>query len=448
VPRALLGVAWVVVLLALVVVGRDRLVLCVAAIAVASLLTTVTVLGLQRTGTLLVLAGMVTVPLTELTVIPGSTLVTFGDLFFALGFAMLFPTLLRNRADVPPMFLIGMVIVLTMSLVASAAAEHPAASINLMARLVLAVMIFPLIFLLWRPDVTLCRRLAQGYVVGVAFSTLYGFLVEGPVASVYDSSRYDGLAEHPNALALTSLLAVCLAPFITAQRPPAWAALWWGTGGICLLGMWLSGSRATLVAFVLLALLYPVIERSMKAAWLLFAAATAGLLFARDYLDPTTDTPVGRLLGGGSAAGSDDQRRTALEVGIAQFRQHPLLGNGFEHALDAHLIYLEIAVCIGIFGLLGYLLVLWTGISPILTAPRPLHRIGYPALGYAMVGVLTPLLWDRYIWCVVALSFVIASDRRASHDSEWSGTRVDTPDTVDRQPLPPPSRPVPTGARP
>jgi O-antigen ligase len=406
-----LGLVWVTVLLGLLHVGRDNVLLCGLALATAAGLTTVVVLGTERTATLLIFLGMVFSPLTELTVIPGSTLVTYADLFFALGFVLLFPTLLRGRFDVPPVYVVGMVIVLATSLVASATADHPAVSLNLMARLVLAVMFFPLIFMVWRPDVLLCVRLAQGYMLGAATTTLYGYLVAGPSPGDADLGRYDGLSEHPNALALITLLALLLTPFVTAYTSSPWSWLWWGVGAVCLFGMWLSGSRATLAAFIALALLYPVIERSLKAAWLLIAAATAGLVFAGKHINPDSDNPIGRLLGGGSAAGSNAQRETALDTGIAQFHQHPVLGNGFEHALDAHMIYLEVAVCIGVVGLFGYLLMLWPGIQPILTAPRPLHRISYPVLGYAMVGVLTPVLWDRYIWSVVALSFVVAAQR-------------------------------------
>jgi hypothetical protein len=438
--RSSVGVVWVVLLLGLVRVGRDDVALCGFAVAAAIGLTTLTVLGTERTATLLILLGMATAPLTELTVIPGSTLVTYADLFFALGFVLLFPTLLRGRFDVPPMYVAGMVIVLATSLLASAAAPNPAISFNLMARLVLAVMAFPLIFMIWRPDVRLCVRLAQAYMVGAVVTTLYGYLIEGPSPGDADLTRYDGLSEHPNALALITLLALMLAPFVGAHTKAPWSWFWWGMGGICLFGMWLSGSRATLVAFLAIALVFPVIEKSLKAAWALVLAMTAGLVFAGKYITADSDTPIGRLLGGGSAAGSDAARQTALDTGLAQFLQHPLLGNGYEHALDAHVIYLEVAVCIGVFGLLGYLMMLWPGIQPILTAPRPLHRIGYPALGYAMVGVLTPVLWDRYIWSVVALSFVIAAHRNPATSPAATPPRAAAP-------APRPARPVATGAR-
>jgi hypothetical protein len=86
--------------------------------------------------------------------------------------------------------------------------------------------------------------------------------------------------------------------------------------------------------------------------------------------------------------------------------------------LQAHNIFLQIAAAVGIFGLLFYLIVLWSLIRPILTLPSPYGLLSVPALAYAMAGLIFPFLWDRYIWCVLGFALVgpILAQRAAAED--------------------------------
>jgi O-antigen ligase len=181
--------------------------------------------------------------------------------------------------------------------------------------------------------------------------------------------------------------------------------------------MWLSGSRATLLVLILLALLYPAIENSVRAAGFLVACAGVSLLFVGRLLQSETDNPLTRLLGSGSSGGSDQERENNFTFALARFKLHPLLGNGFaDDALSAHDIYLEVAVSVGVIGLIAYLCILWTGLRPLFRVREPIHLVAYPVLAYLMTGLLSPLLWDRYIWCVLALSFVQVAKRPAPDD--------------------------------
>lgn len=398
-----------VLVVGLVRLAHDSLLLGLLAILTATFLTGLAVIGPPRMAVFLIVLGMVLAPLTELRAIPGSTLVTLGDVCFVLGFALLIPSLLRHPVHPPPLFVAGAVVVMVMAFLASAAALHPAVSIDHMIRLVATAVAFPLIFIWWGPGLPTLAKMAGGYMAGVAASTLYGFFVEGPALNPHDPGRYDGLSEHTNALAVSCLLAAALTPFVVTHVERLLPRLLWGAvGGVCLWGIWLSGSRAALLTLLALALLYPALERSVRAAGALLAVVTVGLIFANRLLVTQSGNPVGRLLGGGTALGSDRQRENALTTGIAQVRAHPLIGNGFEYALDAHLIYLQVTVAIGLVGLVGFLMLLWPGLSSALSAVRPHNRIGYPMLAYALVGMLQPLLWDRYIWCVLAMAYVIA----------------------------------------
>jgi hypothetical protein len=111
-------------------------------------------------------------------------------------------------------------------------------------------------------------------------------------------------------------------------------------------------------------------------------------------------------MGGGNATGSNQAREDAARIAIDQFTASPLLGGGFGPILEAHNIYLQIAAAVGIFGLLGYLLIMWSLVRPLFMYAEPYGLLAVPALAYAMAGMIFPLLWDRYIWCVLALGLI------------------------------------------
>ena len=119
---------------------------------------------------------------------------------------------------------------------------------------------------------------------------------------------------------------------------------------------------------------------------------------------------IERLQGDETTSYSDNERTVALQTGWDKFFAHPILGNGFDAtALDAHNIYLEVGIGIGLVGLICYLLVLGTGVLPVLRS-GPLRRLGYIALGYAAIGMLTNSLWDRFVWMGISLSMLAAAD--------------------------------------
>lgn len=400
----------VVLLAGLLLVGRDSVLAGLVAVVLAVFLTAVVTVGVTRMGTVMVTLGMLTAPMTDLTVVPGSTLVTAADLCFVVGFGLLLPVLLTRRASPPALFVLGAVSVLCIGFAASVRAEDTAVSLNLLFRLAATAIVFPVVFMFWQPGARTTGRLAGAYVSGVALSTLYGLLVEGPSISDTDVGRYDGLSEHPNALALSGLLAVALLPHVLAQTRPHRRWLWALPGLLCLLGTWYSGSRATLLVLLVLAVVYPLVENSVRAAGALVLAAGVGLVFIGRLLQSAADNPLTRLFGSGSASGSDLERRTNFARAVEQFRAHPLLGNGFQDdALAAHNIYLQVAVSVGVLGLAAYACILWTGLRPLFRLRDPAHLVAYPVLAYGMAGMLTSLLWDRYIWCVLALAFVVVA---------------------------------------
>jgi hypothetical protein len=409
-----------VLLFGLVALASISMLASIVALALAGGITVLTCFGLEKTGTGLIFLAMVFAPMNSVGPSAAVSFVTFADLFFFLGFSCLLPTMLLRRSPAPPLlYIIGAIILVAVGSVTSIGATHPGISLNLMSRLVVTALGLPLAFMFWRPGWKLTGYLAGGYVLGVIISAGYG-VVTGTHSSGLET-RYIGLTEQPNELGLTGLLGAALIPYIVKVMPPTHRWFWWGAGAINVGAIWISGSRAALLVLVMMAFIYPIIEKSAKATAWLFAGITIGLALSSKLLADKSGA-LGRLLGAGSASASDEQRSGLIHEGLALFQAHPLFGSGFETALIYHVIYLEVAVCVGIFGLVGFLFLLGSGVLPLFTAPRPLHRLAYPALAYALVGCLTPLLWDRYIWSAIGLSYLVATTMTPADRAEIEST--------------------------
>ena len=70
------------------------------------------------------------------------------------------------------------------------------------------------------------------------------------------------------------------------------------------------------------------------------------------------------------------------------------------------MIYLQVAAALGVVGLAFYLMVLWSTIRPSAVLTPPFSLLALPALAYLLVGFVTPVLLDRYIWTVLALGLL------------------------------------------
>ncbi len=429
-PATLVGsvvVAWLLVGLA----ALDP-VLAVLAVGAAGLALTVLLRGIEGTAALVLVLATFFAPLNSVRPSSAASFVTAADLLYVLGFGILFPVLLRRRLVAPPLYLIGGGIVVTLGLLASLASEGPGLSLNHMVRLLTAAFGLPLAMMWWRPSSTWIRRLATAYLAGVVVSVLHA-LVSGPDAT----GRYVGFTTHYNYFGITTLLAAAIVPYVVAVSPPGRRWALWFAGLICLYGIWISGSRAALLVIVVVAAIYPFLERSVNAFAVLAVAGTTVLALSGRLLDDSGDNALSRLLGGGGADYADLERQKALEVALKAFHAHPVIGNGFAQALEAHNIYLEIAVSVGVIGALGYVLMLVPMVQPLVRSGFPHHRLAYPALSYALIGLITNALWDRFIWAALALALLVP----ALEAEERLLDQLDRPDNQrDDEPV---DRPVP-----
>lgn len=387
----------------LLLLARDQLIAWIAGIVVAGFVVFVVMLGHERAGRWLVVLGLFAAPLSAL-VVPVATFVTATDVLFALGFTLLIPTLIGSRMRVPLTFTIGVFMCLAMGTLATLASTDLLASFDPQMRFVAGVVVVPLAFMAWQPSRKVCTHLAMAYCLGSLFSIVYGVVKNGE----RPGARFIGITEHPNVLGITGLLSLALVPFILSQVSRRWQWLWFLVAGASAATVWFSGSRAALLCAAVIVVMYVVIERaSWTAGWMLGAAGVS-LLFA-NRLAVDSDSALARILGGGSASFSDAQRSDLLDHYWARFLERPMVGHGFEEAVLGHIVYLEVAYSMGVLGLVGFLLILLSGSLILFTSPPPLHRLAYPVLAYAMIAVLTSVIWDRFIWAPLAISFVIAA---------------------------------------
>ncbi|MGI9084583.1 MAG: O-antigen ligase family protein [Aeromicrobium sp.] len=402
-PALTAAIATGVALLLLIVMGMSSTLGAVAAVGAAVLLLGLVSLGLSRTAEALVLLGALLVPMNDLHTSGAASFVTAADAAFVLGFTLMIPDLLGRQLRLPPAFVIGVAGVGTTALISSMLSEDPASSLNSTARLVVGAFGLAVLIAWWGPELKKVVVLAWAYVLGNVASV--GFAMLGGSATA--DGRRVGLTEHPNIFGLCALLGLSLVPFLISQTARSYRWLPALMGAVCLGGIWTSGSRGALAALLVVAVIFPLLSRSVPAALGLLAGFAVMLALSERLLSETSSgNALGRLLGQGSASGSDEAREQIAEFTLGQFRDNPILGVGLADVLDAHIIYLQVIAALGIVGLAFFLLVIWGVVQPAVVTAPPYAFLALPALSYATLGWVTPVMWDRYIWVALAVSLL------------------------------------------
>ncbi|MGH3474239.1 MAG: O-antigen ligase family protein [Aeromicrobium sp.] len=361
------------------------------------------VVGFGYTSEFFVILGACLVPMSNLHPVDAVSFITVADASFAVGFGLMLPDLMRRPLQLPTVFVVGVVGVFTVALFSSVLADDPVGSFNYLARLLVGAFGLSILIVWWNPDRVRVLLIACAYVLGNVISVGYA-LGSGQEAR---DGRRGGLAEHPNVYGLTCMLAVTIVPFIVTQFPRSWRWIPAGAGVVCLYGVYSSGSRAALAVLIGVAVILPVLARSVPTALALLTALATFLVFSTQLLGTTSSgNALGRLLGAGSADLSDLAREQLLEEAIDRFWDSPIIGNGLAGIIEAHVIYVQIAAALGVIGLAFYLLVLWSTVHPITVLSPPYSLLAVPALSYVVLGFVTPVLWDRYIWMVTSLALL------------------------------------------
>ena len=328
--------------------------------------------------------------------------------------------------------LAGFLLLVAGGLVGSFFAVSTGPAVTALLKLVIASAVVLGLFVLWRPTLREVRMIAWLWVASASVSALVALTAE---PSAY--GRPPGLTPHPNHLALVSVLAIGPAIALTGSSTGIRRV----AGAIaCLLltaAVIVSGSRAGALAYVFVLLALFGLSRRADAARGLFGAravvaafALAGgvavyLAFVHVISLPTANA-VDRLLGRvPSVAESNAARQQVLDESLARVREHPFTGEGFEHALEAHNVFLQLWSSGGVLALAGFGLIvaatmrpLWPSRLAALRRDEPelvplLVGFGAGFIGFLVAGLFNNALWDRYIWLTPAVLAVTAMIARA-----------------------------------
>jgi len=425
VGRGVAGTFAVAILAALVLLSTQSLTVGLICVGAACLLTLIVAIGPTRTGTGFVMLALFTAPMDDVRPLGPSSFVTLSDVFFALGFGLLGPAMLRAHVHLPKPYVAGSVILLSSGLGASVLSDQTILSMTTMLRLVAAAIVLPALFMLWRPSFRTIDWMAVLYVAGQMVS-----VVDSIVGDAATGGRHQGLSTHPNFFGMCGMLAYALCLHLFSRVPRKWHWLIWAAMAVSFYSAVSSGSRAALLVIVLVTVLYPAVERSAMAGYTvvtlaILGAASGGALLSRFG---TEGSAIERLQGDRTSSVSDSARADQLKAGFNRFLDHPVLGDGFSNApLLAHNIYLEVAVVVGLVGLVGYLLVLWCTVQPLFLRKHPMHRLGHAALAYLAVGMLTNSLWDRFVWAVLALALLASLPETDTPKSAAKDTATRSP---------------------
>ena len=381
--------------------GRMVGIAAIGAAAVAALLAAI---GAERMGLVSLAVGYFMAPFYKGVAIGDGAVVTVPDLLLLGGFTLLLPRLVRGRVRFPAAYSVGVALVLLAGLGASVGSARAAESLIALAFWMIVMLGLPVAIVLWGPSGRQIDLLAASFVAGHIFSFLMGAALGNE-----SNGRQAGLATHSNYLAQAGMLAICLLIYLAYRhmsRSVLITSLIAGAGAMSVTSVLMSGSRAGTVVVAVLVLMIPVVERSAFHGFLVAAAASLFLLALPMIAQMAGEGSVfSRLAGDSSAQMSNMERRVGLEDGIARFFDHPLRGTGLTDLFFIHNNFVEVAVGIGVFGLVGYLLVLYAFVKP-LFGKGEYRRLGYVVCGYIGLGATIPGLYDRCVWSVVALGAV------------------------------------------
>jgi hypothetical protein len=413
----------------LVLVAIQGMIFAYVAIGLSAFIVVLSVIGTERMGTLMLIGAYFTAPMYK-GLAPTGSPITPTDLLFVAGFGLLFPQLFLRRTQLPLLYYFGVTLVFLTALIASATSAKPGESFLALGFWMIVMVGLPIAIGLWGPSGRMIDVLACSFISGQIFSLAYG-VARGESAG----GRYAGLSTHPNYLAQAGLLSMALLLYLFHRhfRSVNWLMLLVPATLVVGASIWLSGSRAATVVAAVLILMIPIVERSAVMGFLLAAFVVLTILMLPMIVDMAGEgSSIARLAGDKQSQYSNQARSLGLQEGLDRFFAHPLRGDGIIDLYYIHNNFLEVALSIGVFGLAGYLMVLFVFAKP-LFGQSEFRRLGYAVWAYIGFGATVPSLYDRSIWAVVALSVVCLTvpgrSRRGADDdvgSETTGAEAPT----------------------
>jgi O-Antigen ligase len=433
-PSAFALVVVVVSVAAGAAVGAAPLV-AVAATLLAAATVLVAVSGLRMLATVALAGAAATFGMNAVRI---TTFMTFADAFLVVAaLALLLDPASWQRIDVGRIRLLfgGFMLIILGGLLGSFFADSAAASVATLLKLVLASVIVVGLFVIWRPSTRELTAIAAIWVGSASVSALVGYANPGPYG------RPPGLTTHPNHLGLVCVLAfgpaLALAGMSTGFR--RLAAL--GGCAFVTLGVIVSGSRAGILGYCTVLLVAFLCSHRTRAARGLFGArtviatvliagVTAMVLASARVIALPAGNAFDRVLGRTPTVyQSNAERQIALHQGLHRATAHPVTGSGFENALAAHDVYLQMWTAAGVIGVIGFFAIVIGSLAP-LTPQRlvPLREVdraaaalvvgfGASFAGFVAAALFNNALWDRYIWLAPAAIAAAVSQTRPTAET-------------------------------
>ena len=333
------------------------------------------------------------------------------DVFLGLGIMLLLPSLAPRRIQLPIPYLVGLVMLGSWTVIGIAASPTISSDFSQMIRWFYYLAFAPIFFAWWGPNTRMIKTLLWAYIAGQVASTLDALAV-GPV----EAHRYEGLSHHPNAFGMAGALTLAMVCYLWTHyqdiraRGVLAAVAIFGVASVLM-----SGSRGAVVVVGVLILLVPLAERS-ALLWVGFAGmAGIGVAMLSVLVKVGgSESALSRLAGTATAGVSDSQRSGYLSQGLQQIADSPIIGHGLLNNLEIiQNIFVEVAVGAGLFGLIGYLLIMFALARPLFTR-HPERRLAYMTWVFFVLGLVLPGLWDRTIWVPLSLTIIPALRARPS----------------------------------
>lgn len=391
-----------VVLVLLLVVATSSPVLGIALCGVLAGLVWLAMFGLERSAVVAFTLAFATAPAYRGLEQYTGDVAPPTDLLLLLTVLLLLPVVISRTLNAPASFVLGLVLVMSSGLVASLISGEPELSVFTLIRWLFFLGVVPILVAWWRPDTTTIALLLWAYVIGQVLSTAYA-LFTGPVVG----NRYQGLSHHTNAFGMAGLTAIAILLYLFHRhRSTHVRAVVLAAAAVSLASIIMSGSRAALVVAAVLLLMIPVVERSAVSGFVgAILGALALIAFPLVVSSGHGGSALTRLAGQGTAGSADQARTVGFEEGLRRFGESPILGSGLVNVEIFHNVYLEVLVGVGIFGLFGYLMILFTLTRPLISGDAH-RRLGYLPLAFVGMAPALPGIWDETMWVPIALSIL------------------------------------------
>lgn len=334
--------------------------------------------------------------------------VTTADLFLFASVVLLLPRF--NLATARKMWLPGLAVALIAvgGLIGTVAGSDASGSLDVLSRFVAASVGALLLIVCWRPGLEQIKSFGWLWIAGGVASAIVALLIP----HLHDFIRPSGLTPQSNHLAMISLILLGVTLGLIASDPRRKNVLVGLTAaGLLLAAVVASGSRAGLVAALIVVLLALIATRNR-----ITVAVTAGVVVVGLALvlagAAGDDNALSRLSSGD--ASSDAEREAFNEAAWERFKDKPITGDGFADSRRAHNLFLQVGSSAGVLGILGAVLLIVLALRSYVIAvwKRMAENPRYWAvvagltcgvIGYLAQSMFQNVLWDRNVWIAIAL---------------------------------------------